>query len=766
MPSIETDDFQFFFNNAPGLYLVLSPDLKIVAMTDVYLKTTLKKRDEVIGKHLFDVFPDNPDNLDANGERALKASLDFVLQNKSTHTMPEIRYDVQDADGKYETKYWRPINTPIFDDNNEIRLIFVKTDDVTEEMKLHEERIQEAKQHEEELRDINKNLEEQVKAKTVQLTAMFERITDGFIALDKDFNYLYVNEKIGTMLNRNPEELIGKNVWEVFPDVVNSPTYNAFTQAMATQQYVSNTDHYEPLNLWQENHIYPSPDGLSIFIRDISYRMKSENELKASEQKYRFLFDNNPLPMWMLSLPERQFLAVNNSAVEHYGYSHEEFLSMNASDIRPADEVDKFNDSLKILRPGIYNAGVWRHLKKDGSIISVEILAHNTMFDGKAARLIAANDVTERLRTEQALRQSEEVNRLIMSSSLNAIVCMDLDGKIIFWNRQAEKIFGWEKEEVIGRMLGETILPVEFRDRQRASLQKYLDTGTSNLLNKLLEMTAINKDGDEFYIELAIVPVRENGNEFLCCFVQDITERKKSEEQLKQSHEQLRQLASHLQDVREEEQKRIAREVHDELGQQITGLKMDVAWIWKKIAATKVDISIEEKLKEMTSLLDSAVKTIRKIASELRPSILDDMGLVAALEWQSVEFQKRFQIPIEFTSSSQMPEVDSAIATGLFRLFQESLTNVARHSRATMVSAKLDMDEEKITLSIADNGKGFDTEQSGGRKTLGLLGMKERTLMMNGRLNFISAPGKGTTVSIVVPLPQKELVTEKALQNK
>jgi PAS domain S-box-containing protein len=757
MHRLTDKSFQQFFEMAPGLNLVLSPELIIVAVSEAYLAATLTKRNDIVGKYLFDVFPDNPDDPSATGVSNLRASLNHVLQFGEAHTMADQKYDIRRPDGSFEERYWRPLNTPIYGPDKKCAWIIHRVEDVTTEIKLQQEAASITKNHEELLEDLNRDLEEQVKIKTAQLNDILERITDGFIALDKNFCYTYANKKIGEMLNRDPASMIGKNVWEEYPDVVGSSTYNAFMEAMTEQHYVRNTDYYQPLDLWQENDIYPSPGGLSVFIRDISVRMQAEKLLKASEQKYRFLFENNPLPIWMLSLPDRNFIAVNNAAVEHYGYSKEEFLTMNAKDIRPPEDVARFIEQLKELRPGIYNAGIWRHLKKDGTLIQVEIYAHNTQYEGKPARLVLANDVTERIRAEEALRQSEEINRLIMSSSLNAIVCMDLAGNIIFWNLQAEKVFGWEKEEIIGRPLADTIVPAAYRERHKKGMQHYLKTGQGPLLNKLVEITAINKNGVEFPVELAIIPVKDNGNEFFCSFIQDITERKKSEEKIKQSHEQLRQLASHLQDVREEEQKRIAREVHDELGQQITGLKMDVAWIRKKIAGHTESVSIQEKLKEMTTLLDSAVKTIRKIASELRPSILDDMGLIAALEWQTLEFQKRFSIPVVFKSSARQIELDPTIATNLFRLYQESLTNIARHAEAKNVSAELDVHKKQVTLSITDDGKGFEVGESDDKKTLGLLGMKERVLMMNGELEIVSKPGKGTTIIIKVPIHYLEV---------
>ncbi|HEX2627866.1 MAG TPA: histidine kinase [Chitinophagaceae bacterium] len=220
-------------------------------------------------------------------------------------------------------------------------------------------------------------------------------------------------------------------------------------------------------------------------------------------------------------------------------------------------------------------------------------------------------------------------------------------------------------------------------------------------------------------------------------------------------NEQLRELSAHLQHIREEERMHIAREMHDELGQFLTGLKMDIAWLNKKLAPDPANGANREKLGEMTKLVDEAVVFVRRLAAELRPSILDDLGLVAALEWHSREFNRRFNIDVDFIAENPELKTSEAIATGLFRMYQESLTNVARHAEAQHVTAILKLINNEIHLSVTDDGKGFDT--NGKRKTLGLLGMKERAMMIGGQLEITSEPGKGTTVYITVPLEKKAL---------
>jgi signal transduction histidine kinase len=392
--------FQRLFEKAPGLYLVLNPELTIVAVSDNYMKATMTKREEILGRGLFDVFPDNPDDLDATGVSNLSASLKIVLTEGRAHTMATQKYDIRRPDGSFEVRYWSPLNTPVFDDNKKVAWIIHRVEDVTQMELLKVQDTERTKRHEEELVRLNEQLLEEVKQKTAEL---------------------------------------------------------------------------------------------------------------------RF------------------------------------------------------------------------------------------------------------------------------------------------------------------------------------------------------------------------------------------------------SNDQLRKLAAHFQNVREEEQKRIAREIHDELGQQVTSLKMDVSWIKKRIIAAGKEEQFMPRLNQMMELLDESVKTVRRISSGLRPSVLDDLGLMAALDWQSKEFERKFSIPVELISSQKSLDISSDIATGVFRLFQESLTNVARHAQAEKVVASIEIEDGALVLKVSDNGKGFDTSSKSGRpKTLGLLGMNERVLMMKGRLDISSTPGKGTTVTVTVPLQSEKVQDDMA----
>jgi PAS domain S-box-containing protein len=374
---------------------------------------------------------------------------------------------------------------------------------------------------------------------------------------------------------------------------------------------------------------------------------------------------------------------------------------------------------------------------------------------------------------ERSLRESEERFRLLVSSVKDyAIVMLDPAGQIISWNEGAERIKGYKKEEIIGK---DNSVFYTAEELQRGEPQHNLSQARA-FGRFEVEGERVRKDGSVFWANVVFNAIYDTKGELLgfAKVTRDITERKKLEQQLQhfneeleeqvkmktaelsRSYQDIRQLASHLQDVREEERASIAREIHDELGQQLTGLKMDLSWIVKR-KAVQDDIEAKQKAVIILNLLDTAVKTVRKIATDLRPSILDDLGLIAAIDWQSKEFGRRSGISTEFTST--MPEFgySSGIAIGLFRICQESLTNVARHAEASKIRISLEKhDKDKILLKIEDNGKGFEVRQIGDKKTLGLLGMRERTLMMGGEFRIESDPGKGTTLFVTVPLTKSD----------
>ena len=297
-----------------------------------------------------------------------------------------------------------------------------------------------------------------------------------------------------------------------------------------------------------------------------------------------------------------------------------------------------------------------------------------------------------------------------------------------------------------------TQVPVEtISDDVIGNLAQSISRINENNLRLVRAATAIGKGDFNTPVQLrskddllgnAILRMRDNLQQLNYALQQKVVESG-------QMNEELRNLSAHLQNIREDERIHIAREMHDELGQLLTGFTMDISWLKRRLATD--DAEIGEKLDDMKKLIEEAVIFVRTLAAELRPSILDDFGLIPALEWHSEEFKKRFKIDVNFHSQVEELKTSPLIATGLFRMYQESLTNVARHAEAHNVIARLDITSDQICFSVSDDGKGFDMSNDGKRKTLGLLGMKERAAMMGGKLEINSELGTGTAVMITIP---------------
>jgi signal transduction histidine kinase len=233
--------------------------------------------------------------------------------------------------------------------------------------------------------------------------------------------------------------------------------------------------------------------------------------------------------------------------------------------------------------------------------------------------------------------------------------------------------------------------------------------------------------------------------------MQQKRENRRAQEKLMRSHDQLRALTGHLQFVREEERTRIAREVHDELGQSLTGLKIDLSWLSGKVVG---DRALQRKIKAMSADVDNTIQTVRRIATELRPGVLDSLGLAAAIEWQAMDFQESTGIPCEVKIEVKEAIWDREFSTTCFRIFQETLTNIIRHANATRVFVRLSQVDHELVLTVRDNGRGILEREIIHPRSIGLIGMRERVAQVGGQVFLFGVPGRGTTVTMRVPMPK------------
>jgi len=355
-------------------------------------------------------------------------------------------------------------------------------------------------------------------------------------------------------------------------------------------------------------------------------------------------------------------------------------------------------------------------------------------------------DITARRRAEEALRFSEEkFAKAFRACPFRVSIGTLAEGRFIEVNDAFLRDHGFTREQVIGRTSPELGLWGDPGDRRR--LIEALERGE---MVRDFEFQGQTRDGQVQITSLSAELIRVGGETCLLAVATDVTDRKRAEEELRRSHEELRALAARLQSAREDERAHIAREVHDELGQALTGLKLDLAWLKPRL---RDQAALLERVHAVVGRIDGTIDAVRRIATELRPSVLDHLGLVAAVEWQAQEFEKLTGVVVRLSLSSAGPAVDGTVATTVFRMLQETLTNVARHAAATSVEIVLEVRHEAITLRVADNGRGISATERTNPHSLGLVGLRERAIACAGELVIEGRPGEGTIVTVRIPLP-------------
>jgi PAS domain S-box-containing protein len=398
-------------------------------------------------------------------------------------------------------------------------------------------------------------------------------------------------------------------------------------------------------------------------------------------------------------------------------------------------------------------------LRKDGKIVASLNLYSSTgdRFDEGEIRLLldVSDDISftleniERNRKfHEAVRQTE-AEKIFSDSMINSLpgifYLYDRNFNFKKWNKNLEIVSGYSTDEVL-KLSPLDLFPEDQRALVSERIASVFISGNDEVIADLL-----TKDNRRVPYYFNGRKIQLGDTEYLIGMGIDITERVRAERELIERTEEIRKLTGYLQQIREDERRNISREIHDELGQQLTGLKMDSSWLRKHLEG---DSKAVERLQEMNLLIDDTIKTVRRIASQLRPGILDDLGLIAAIDWQGTEFEKRTGVKVNFDSNVNELKVNEKLSTNIFRIFQEALTNVARHANASAVDSYLNASDEIIELVVKDNGSGLNHNKMRSN-SFGIVGMKERALLFEGDLTIGPNSPSGTVVRLVIPVTTK-----------
>lgn len=488
-------------------------------------------------------------------------------------------------------------------------------------------------------------------------------------------------------------------------------------------------------------------DGHAIRIegttQDITERKKAELVLLASQTRTKKLFDSD-LIGFIFWDANGEILDANDRFLNMTGYSKKDLQEKKISwnNMTPAEFAHLDILALEqVAQTGICKPYEKDYLRKDGSRLPVMIGAtgfEDPNFGNGVAYVL---DITERKQNEKEIQSYKDA---LDQSAIVAIT--DQKGIIQHVNENFCKISKFTSEELIGqnhRIINSGYHPKSFIK----NLWKTIARGKiwrGEMCNKA-------KDGMVYWVDTTIIPLlNDNGKPMQYIAIRsDITERKKAEEEINKTTEQLHKLTTHLQTIREEERTRIAREIHDHMGQQLTAIKMDAVWLDKQIPADQ--FALKSKLQNIIELLDESHQSVHKILNELRPSALDNNGLLEGLQWLGKQFTESTGAPVHFVCNLSNIRFSQEISICIFRVYQESLTNIMRYAEASKVLSSLNVMKEKIVLAIEDDGKGFDLASLQNKKSFGLLGMRERVHSLNGKIDFVSSPGKGTKIVISLP---------------
>ena len=384
---------------------------------------------------------------------------------------------------------------------------------------------------------------------------------------------------------------------------------------------------------------------------------------------------------------------------------------------------------------------------------------------GRKLFTVIVRDVSARKAAEHQLQRALEERsaasqRLegIIQSAMDALITIDREQRIVVFNEAAERIFRCAASDAIGMPL-ERFIPERFRAAHRRHIDRFGETGvTTRSMGATIELFGVRADGEEFPIDASISQVAVGGEKLYTVILRDISARKAAEDALRRSHEELREMSAVMNEVREAERTRVARELHDELGQLLTAVKMDIAWLAARLPRELP--ALLQRSEKMKQLVDTTVAAVRSISADLRPVMLDDLGLMPALENLLSDFSARTNIATSLDASSHEVEFGEPLATSVYRVVQEALTNVARHAGASEVELTVKLETDSIYVRVRDNGKGLPP-QSVQTRSFGLLGIKERAQTLGGRAQIYSPPQGGTIVEIDVPVARYRTVRSK-----
>ncbi len=489
--------------------------------------------------------------------------------------------------------------------------------------------------------------------------------------------------------------------------------------------------------------------------KDITDRKKIEKALSDSEERLRHLIENTDDMIFIQDF-NGKYLYYNGP--QKYGLTPTDIIGKTPNDFLSIDYSDRIIKRIKYVADTGESILTETEFEWNGekNWFLDNIYPIKDINDKIISIATISRKITQLKLAEIALKESEERYRILVEQSPDAIGIIQ-DKIIVFVNKATLKLINAHSElEIVGHHFTEFLLPESFED-----IRKYFAKVNSESSPQSIETKFKTIDGRLFFIEVITVKILYKERQAFQYIARDITKRISTEKKLRDLNKRLRSLTTHIHLIVEDERMKIAREIHDELGQALTGLKIDLSFLQETVNESFDRMKLDDKIKSMIDLIDLTIQTVRRISTELHPIILDKLGLTAAIEWLSEDVQKRTGIRCNFTLPAHEIILDKNISTALYRIFQESMTNVIRHSFASKVNISFVKEENQLIMKIRDNGIGIAQSEIDNNNSFGIFGMKERVRELKGAIKIKGQKGKGTLVTIVIPLKNNYLKKDK-----
>ncbi|MGV8079313.1 MAG: PAS domain S-box protein [Syntrophales bacterium] len=595
------------------------------------------------------------------------------------------------------------------------------------------------------------DITEQIEArdKLAELEALeasiLEAIPHAVIGL-RNRRIIFANDGVERVFGWRAEELIGATTRVLYRS---DTDWDAIAQELYSTLETQRTHSTEfPCRRKDGRHIEclitASRIGESLKEKNIVITFEDITDRKLAEEAYRTMADSSQAGVYVVQDGVFQF--VNENAAGYAGYSQKELTGMNSMQlVHPEDRLKVREHSHQMLHGERSSPHEFRIITKDGRIRWIMETVTFILYKGRRAVLGNSMDITEQSAARDKLAKLEALEASILEAIPHAVIGLQ-DRRVIFANDGVQTVFGWRARDIVGmssRILYRT-------DTDYEAIAEILYNTLEKKRTVSVEFPCRKKDGTDIDCLVSASRTGESLQEKrIVITYEDITERKRAETELERSRQQMRNLSAHLQSVREKERTRIARELHDELGQLLTALNTDIVLLNRKVPEEQHEI--RERIDAMSGLVDMTMKTLKRIYMDLRPGMLDHLGLPVAIEWQASEFTKRTGIHCRVTVEPEDMQLNPDLSTAVFRIFQETLTNVWRHAEAKRVQVSLKLTGGEVRLTVKDNGKGITEEQMAKPDSFGLLGMRERVSYWGGDVNITGKKGKGTTVKVRIP---------------